>query len=103
MNMVTSFQTLKRPYNSFIMSHQTGHNFACPWDSEVSSRRNVNDTGRVVWAKFKGSARDDEMLWEQQQWEGTTGLDGQVEMAVLLESSESWRLAGRVTRRGLWG
>ena len=61
---INSFQTLKRPYNSFIMSHQAGHNFACPWDSEVSSRRNVNDTRRDVWAKFKGSARDDEMLWE---------------------------------------
>lgn len=39
--LITSFQTLKREYNAFIVSHQTGLNFACPWDSEGSSRRHV--------------------------------------------------------------
>ena len=39
--LITSFQTLKRAYNAFIVSHQTGLTFACPWDSEGSSRRHV--------------------------------------------------------------
>ena len=62
--LITSIQTLKRAYNAFIVSHQTGRNFACPWDSEGSSIRHVNDTHRDVCAELKGSARDAEMLWE---------------------------------------